>query len=138
VSLILLLESRHVDLLKEEARKTHPIEACAMLFGESTQKQVAVQKVIVAPNKLQSTTRFEIHPETVVKAITEAEQEGLDFLGLFHSHPAPATPSLIDHKFMKLWGDVVWVIYSSTNGALAAYQMKNGEVREVTIQIVRA
>ena len=135
--MILRLKVHHVDLLKEEARKVHPIEACAMLFGKSTQKEVIVQKVVAAPNKLHSTTRFEIHPETVVEAITEADKEGLDLIGLFHSHPAPATPSIIDHKFMKLWGDAVWVIYSSTNGDLAAYQMKNSEIREVTIRIVR-
>lgn len=109
-----------------------------MLFGESTQKEAIVKRVAVAPNKLQSPTSFEIHPETFVKAFNEAEHEGLDLIGLFHSHPAPAAPSSIDRKYMKLWGDVLWLILSSTNSDLAAYEMKNGKVREIPVEIVGA
>jgi len=109
-----------------------------MLFGESTQKEAVVKRVVVALNKLQSSTSFEIHPETFVKAFNEAEHEGLDLVGLFHSHPAPAAPSSIDREYMKLWGDVIWLILSSTSGDLAAYKMKNGKVREIAIDIVAA
>jgi proteasome lid subunit RPN8/RPN11 len=55
--LILRLKRQHVDLLKEEARRTHPIEACAMLFGKQTQKEAVVERVVAAPNKLKSTLR---------------------------------------------------------------------------------
>ena len=133
--MILRLQRQHVYLMKEETEKVHPIEACVMLFGKSTQKEVVVKRVVVASNKLQSTVRFEIDPETFVHAFTEADREGLDFIGLFHSHPAPAKPSLIDLKYMKLWGDALWLILSSTNGNLAAYQMRNGKVREITIKV---
>ncbi|UCD39990.1 MAG: M67 family metallopeptidase, partial [Candidatus Bathyarchaeota archaeon] len=115
--------------------KAHPIEACALLFGKLTQKGAVVKRVVVTSNKLQSTVRFEIDPETFVKAFTEAEKEGLDFIGLFHSHPAPATPSLIDLKYMKLWGDALWLILSSTKDSLAAYQIKNGKVRQITMKV---
>ena len=129
------MQRQHVNLLKKETEKVHPIEACAMLFGKLTQREAIVKKVVVASNKLQSTVRFEIDPETFVKAFTEADREGLDFIGLFHSHPAPAMPSLIDLKYMKLWGDAFWLILSSTKGNLAAYQMRNGKVREITIKV---
>ncbi len=135
ILVILRLKHQHVHLLREESRKAHPIEACAMLFGESTQKEALVKRVTAAPNKLQSPTSFEINPETFVKAFNEAEQEGLDLIGLFHSHPAPAAPSSIDLEYMKLWGDVFWLILSSTSGDLAAYEMKNGKVREIPIEI---
>jgi len=103
--LVLRLRSVHVRLLREEARKVQPIEACAMLFGESTQNKAVVKRVVITPNKLQSPTSFEIPPETFVKAFNEADHEGLDLIGLFHAHPAPAAPSLIDRKYMELWGD---------------------------------
>ena len=133
--MILRLKRQHANLLKEEARKVHPIEACAMLFGRLAQKEAVVERVVVVPNKLQSTVRFEIDPETFVNAFTEADKEGLDFIGLFHSHPAPAKPSLIDLKYMKLWGDALWLILSSTNGSLTAYQMRNGKVGEITVRV---
>ena len=133
--MILRLRRHHVDLLKQEAEKAHPVEACAMLFGKLSQNEAVVEKVELAPNELQSTVRFEIDPEKVAAAITEAEEEGLEFIGLFHSHPAPAAPSPIDLKYMKLWGDALWLILSSIDGNLAAYQLSDGTVKEVTIRM---
>ena len=133
--MILQLQRRHVDLLKQEAKKVHPIEACAMLFGKLSQNEAVVEKVEFAPNELRSTVRFEIDPVNVAAAFTEAEDEGLDFIGLFHSHPAPAAPSPIDLKYMKLWGDALWLILSSTDGNLAAYQLKDDKVKEATMRI---
>lgn len=133
--MILRLHRQHVDLLKQEAKKVHPVEACAMLFGKLSQNEAVVEKVEVAPNELQSTVRFEIDPVKVAAAFTDADEKGLDFIGLFHSHPAPAAPSAIDLKYMKLWGDALWLILSSTEGNLAAYQLSDGTVKEATIRI---
>jgi proteasome lid subunit RPN8/RPN11 len=133
--LILQFKHHHLDLLRQEARKVYPIEACAILFGKLSQTEASVEKVEVAPNKLRSNTRFEIDPMRVVAAFKKAEEEGLDFIGLFHSHPAPAVPSPVDLQFMKLWGDAFWLILSSTEGELAAYQIVNDKVTEATIRI---
>ena len=133
--LILRLQRHHVDLLKQEAKQVHPVEACALLFGKLSMNEAVVEKVEFAPNRLQSTVRFEVDPEKVAAAITEAEKEGLDFVGLFHSHPAPAAPSPIDLKYMKLWGDALWLILSSIDGNLSAYQLSDGKVKEATIRM---
>ena len=106
-----------------------------MLFGETTQEETVVKRVVMASNRLQSTVRFEIDPEKFASAFFEAEKEGLELVGLFHSHPAPVTPSSIDVECMKLWGDAIWLIFSSIDGNLAAYQMRNGKVREITIKV---
>ncbi|MDH5449650.1 MAG: M67 family metallopeptidase [Candidatus Bathyarchaeota archaeon] len=131
--MILRLTRHHLDLLREESQKTYPVEACAMLFGDLTSEGAVIRKVVVAPNKLLSSERFEIAPEMAVEATTKAEDEGLDFVGLFHSHPAPAIPSTIDLKFMKLWGDAIWLILSSTDDNFAAYRMRDSEPTEMTI-----
>jgi len=133
--MILQLEQRSVDLLKEEARRVHPIEACAILFGEITPQKAVVRKVVVTHNELHSAERFEINPETVVEAMEEAEKEGLEFLGLFHSHPAPPNPSTIDLRFMKLWGEAVWLILSSIDYSLAAFQLKGENLKEIPINL---
>ena len=130
----LRLRRHHIELFEEETRRVNPFEACGILFGKTSLGTATVEKIVIAPNTLRSTVRFEINPELVVKAIMEAEREGLDFIGLFHSHPAPAKPSLIDKKFMKLWGDTIWLILSSTERKFAAFQMQDGEVKEVTIE----
>jgi proteasome lid subunit RPN8/RPN11 len=133
--LILRIRRHHIDLLKQETKRIHPIEACAMLFGKMSQNEAVVEKVEFAPKKSQSLVRFEIGPEKVADVFTEAEEEGLDFIGLFHSHPAPADPSSIDLRYMKFWGNAISVILSSLNGKLAAYQLTDGSIEEATIQI---
>jgi proteasome lid subunit RPN8/RPN11 len=133
--LILKIKRQHVNLLKEEAEKVSPVEACALLFGRTTRKETVVKKVVVVPNRLKSTVCFKIDPEIFAKAFTKANKEGLDFIGFFHSHPAPTKPSPLDLKYMKLWGDATWLILSLTNGDLAAYQMINGKVKKVTIKV---
>ncbi len=111
----------------------YPVEACALLFGRVNSNEAYVSKVAIASNKLQSTSRFEINPEIVFKELNEADREELDFIGLFHSHPAPTRPSLIDQKGMKLWGNAIWLILSSTKGNLAAYKLMNDQVIEIPI-----
>ena len=132
--MILKLRRRQVYSLEKEARKIFPVEACALLFGETTQEEVVVKRVVVTSNRLQSTVRFEMDSEAFARAFFEAEKEGLELVGLFHSHPAPAAPSPVDVECMKLWGDAIWLIFSSIDGNLAAYQMKNDKIVEVTIK----
>jgi proteasome lid subunit RPN8/RPN11 len=122
-------------LLRQETEKVHPVEACAMLFGKVSQSEAEVKKVLITKNNLISTTRFEVDPARVATAVIEAEKEGYEFIGLFHSHPAPASPSSVDLKYMRLWSDIVWLILSSTTGKLAAYQLIDGNLKEVTIRI---
>ena len=106
-----------------------------MLFGKVSQSEAEVKKVLVAKNRLISATHFDIAPARVAAAVIEAEKEGYEFIGLFHSHPAPAAPSLVDLKYMRLWGDTLWLILSTIDGKLAAYQLIDGSVKEATIRI---
>jgi proteasome lid subunit RPN8/RPN11 len=134
ITTILRLNTQQLELLREEARRVHPVEACAILFGKTTPREVTVKRVVTVPNVLKSTTRFEIDPKTFFDAFMQAEKDGLQFIGLFHSHPAPAYPSGVDVKFMRLWGDAVWLILSSTYDSFAAFQMIGSKVGEVTVK----
>ncbi len=133
--MILRLQRLHVNLLNQEAEKVQPIEACALLFGKLFTDEAVVKKIEFAQNKLQSPLKFQIDPEKVAAAFTEAVKEGLEFIGVFHSHPAPAEPSHIDLDGMKLWRDALWLILSLTDGELAAYQLMDDSVEEATVQI---
>jgi len=133
--LFLSLQRSHVELLKQEAKRVFPVEACAILFGRLSKNEAVVEKVEIAQNRLRSSTRFEVDPSKVTRSIVEAEKEGFEFVGLFHSHPAPAVPSEIDRKFMLLWGDAVWLILSSTDNKLDAFQIVDEKIRQVAIRI---
>jgi len=122
-------------MLTNESRKTYPAEACALLFGRLIDEEAVVTRVVVVPNVLRSPVKFEADPQTVFNAFEQADREGLEFIGLFHSHPAPARPSMVDLKYMRLWGEAVWLILSSSDGNTAAFQMTNGDLREVALEV---
>ena len=133
--MILQLQSQHVVLLKKQTKRVHPAEACAMLFGDLSENLAVVKEVTIASNKLQSAVKFEIDPVEAVAAFAVADKKGLEFIGLFHSHPAPTLPSSVDLTYMRLWGDSIWLIHSSLDDGLAAYQLIDGKVKQATIKI---
>jgi len=132
---ILQLTSEQVRILRKEARDRYPVEACALLFGRFSEEKAFVTKIVIAPNTLESTTRFQIDPQLVFDSFECAEHEGLEFLGLFHSHPAPHNPSAMDICYMRLWGDAIWLILSLTDDSIAAFQMVKGKVRKIKVNI---
>ncbi len=133
--MILRLTNEQMRLLRDESRNTHPIEACALLFGRLIDGEAVVTKVVVTPNVLRSSVRFEADPQTVFNVFEQAEQEGLEFIGIFHSHPAPARPSAFDLQYMRLWGEAVWLILSSVDGDVAAFQMVKGDLQKVVLKV---
>ena len=131
--LILEIQQHHLDLLKRETKKVYPIEACAILFGKYSKNKITIQSIKFAPNRLQSTIKFEIDPTITVEAFSQAENEGLDFIGLFHSHPAPSFPSEIDLKFMKLWEGSLWLILSTTEDTFGAYTLEDSKLEKIPV-----
>ena len=133
--MILVLSKEQIQLLKAEAEKNFPVEACALLFGKLAGDKATVTKVVVARNILESSTRFEVDPMFVFSTFEQAEKEDLDFVGLFHSHPAPVTPSVIDLRYMKLWGSAIWLILSTFDGEIAAFQKMDDQPERVEIEV---
>jgi proteasome lid subunit RPN8/RPN11 len=133
----LIVTSGQLRLLREEARRVQPIEACGLLFGESSEAVAAVERVSLTPNAMESNLGFEIDPKVFYYAFTEAEQDGLEFLGFFHSHPTCAYPSSVDRKFMKLWADAIWLILSLTENKFGAFQMDDARVQALDLRVKR-
>jgi proteasome lid subunit RPN8/RPN11 len=131
----LQVTNRQLALLEQEARRVNPIEACGLLFGELSKESAIVKRVIVTPNVLKSSVSFEIETMVFHDSFTKAKQDGHEFLGFFHSHPASADPSSVDIRFMKLWGDAVWLILSSIEDKFAAFRMENGKVRALHLRV---
>jgi len=130
--MILRLTNQQLTLLKKEALKMYPVEACALLFGTLTIKEAVVEKIVITSNVSRSTVRFEIDSKAFYDAFTKTDKEGLEFLGFFHSHPA--NPSSVDLHFMQLWSDAVWLIFSSTDSKFGAFQMRNSKVYPLTLK----
>lgn len=133
--LVLRISRQQLKHLEKEARNIDPIEACALLFGTIEPREASVKKVVVTQNVLRSTIRFEIDTKAFFEAFTEADRDGMVFLGFFHSHPTEAKPSSVDLHFMRLWGDAIWLILSSGERRFAAFQMKNGKSQALILRV---
>ena len=78
---------------------------------------------------------FEMEPLKMVEAIDEAEERGLEVVGIFHSHlKCPPRPSGRDLRGMELW-PVVWLIVDE-KGDYGAYVLREGRVEKVSAKVV--
>jgi proteasome lid subunit RPN8/RPN11 len=133
--MIIRLTKKQIRLLIEEARKKNPIEACGILYGYINSKDARVRKIIMANNILESPTNFQINPEEFLKALLEAEKNSMQLVGFFHSHPTIPYPSITDVRSMKRWPENIWLIISSIDYSMEAYQNVNDKPRRIYIEI---
>jgi len=116
----------HVD-------RQSPLEACGLLAGKNDE----VEKVIPVRNQAQSPVRFVMEPYEQLEAFNWMDANGLDLLGIFHSHPAgPETASVTDIKEAAY--EVVHLIWSQNRGRWQArgFWIENGNATEVPLQIL--
>ena len=136
----ILLNQKQVDTLIQYSEKSGISESCAMLLGIHSEQQWNVKEVFLTRNShIDSETNFIIPPEELLQGYQLAEKKQLQLVGVFHSHPnSGASPSNTDKKFMKINGDVPWIIFSGINMDLRAFILEEGieDEREIKIKVV--
>ncbi len=86
-------------------KDAYPEEGCGALIGTENNIRL-IKKVIPIENKVEKlrTRRYVIDPEDIINVENKAEEEKLELLGFFHSHPdAPAEPSTFDLEHSWPW-----------------------------------
>jgi [CysO sulfur-carrier protein]-S-L-cysteine hydrolase len=111
-----------------------PLEACGLLAG----KNGCVEKVLPVRNQAQSAVRFVMDPYEQLQAFEWIDSQGLELIGIFHSHPAgPDTVSATDIKEAAY--EVVHLICSRTHGdrtwKMRGFWIEAGQVQEVDLLI---
>jgi proteasome lid subunit RPN8/RPN11 len=129
----LTLSQAHWREMLEHVDRQVPLEACGLLAG----KQNRVEKVLVVRNQAQSPVRFVMDPYEQLRAFDWIEANGLELLGIFHSHPAgPETASPTD--IAEAAYEVVHLIWSRNQSRwqVRGFWIENGRVNEVSLQIL--
>ena len=128
---LVLTESQR-QLLSRESTSNSPNETCALLFGKKENDKLIVRDVFLAENVEESPVNFTISNEQLILGYKEAEEKGLDVIGIFHSHPnSEPYPSATDKKFMEI-NPVAWVIFSDITKSFKAFMFES-KVIEITI-----
>ena len=126
----IILSQADKKTLSEYAEKEKPNESCALLFG----KDDHVSKIFLTRNIEESPVNFTISNEQLIKGYKMAEDENMEIVGIFHSHPnSEAYPSNTDKKFMNI-NPTVWVIYSGINKEFRAYMLLESEISEILVK----
>ena len=110
-----------------------PLEACGLLAGKNDR----VEKVFLVQNQAQSPVRFVMDPYEQLKAFDWIDSNGLDLLGIFHSHPTgPETVSVTD--IAEAAYEVVYIICSKLGEkwSLRGFWIENGQATEITLLLM--
>lgn len=129
----LYLEQNHWEVMRDHVAAAAPLEGCGLLGG----RDARVKVVIPMQNQAQSPVRFRLDPAEQLKAFEWLDSQGLELVGIFHSHPAgPETVSATD--IAEAAYAVVHIVWSRPRGEWQArgFWIESGEVRPVALQIV--
>ena len=96
--------------------QAYPNEGCGILLG----RDVRIEKIKPAENLVtdkNGRTHFKMDPRTIYKEETDAQKEGLEVLGFYHSHPDQrATLSKTDEEYMI--PDMLYIIVAVSLGTV--------------------
>jgi proteasome lid subunit RPN8/RPN11 len=94
---MIVLETEAQKIIVEDAVQAFPDECCGFVFGheDSNGRRIISQaRVVQNVKEGDKRRRFEISPQDYLDAEKYAEEQQLELLGIYHSHPNhPAVPS---------------------------------------------
>jgi desampylase len=118
------------------ARQTSEAECCGLLAGSGG----AISNSFPAKNvSSQPAKSYAIDPKEIVRRMREMRAAGLEFLGIYHSHPnGENVPSPRDIE-LAYYSEEAYFIVSPLPDApqpVRAFTIREGRVRELAIEIV--
>ena len=91
---MLTLSSTQRDAILATCIRALPNEGCGLLLGTA---HGVVKEVVPSTNVADSAKVYEIDPKVLLRAYRRADDEGIDVIGVFHSHThSEAYPSPTD------------------------------------------
>ena len=129
MGILLEVTSGAMTILREEAARAFPREACGLLFGQNVfGRGGRIERAVGTANVHADPLRhFEIDPAALIAAHRAARAGGPELVGYFHSHPrGPARPSAEDRA--QAGGDGrVWAIVAGGVGEGDVTFWRDGE-----------
>jgi proteasome lid subunit RPN8/RPN11 len=104
---MLKLDQRLLDEIDEHGVSSYPYEGCGLLLGSVENGVNTVSSLFPVANRWaveeEKRERFHINPEDMLAAELAAAEQGLDVIGIFHSHP--------DHPPIASPRDLAWAAW---------------------------
>ena len=126
---MLTLPREFVDEMIGHAREEAPNECCGIIAGQNGR----AEKLFRARNAEASPYRYSVDPQDLFRIHRECEQNGWEFLVIYHSHTASeAYPSGTDVR-LAFWPETFYVLVSLMNPddpVVRAFRIVDGAVTE--------
>jgi len=93
---MLVIEQNPLDEMFADALRSFPDECCGFFFGNEIGQERIITNILTVDNSKEGDKRrrFEIAPKDYLDAERFADENELQLLGVYHSHPNhPAVPS---------------------------------------------
>jgi proteasome lid subunit RPN8/RPN11 len=120
--------------LIEHSKDEFPNEACGILAGKDSR----VERVYRMENKDRSAGSFFMDPQEQLKVMKEIRASGLDFIGIYHSHPeTKAYPSAHDVE-LAFYPEVSYLIISledNNDPGMHSFRIIEGKITEEEVKI---
>jgi proteasome lid subunit RPN8/RPN11 len=106
---MICLPAAALDGIREHARTSYPLECCGALVGRAGDEHLATRAVVRAVpldnGWRDAPARRYLIPSATVRAVErDAEGDGLEVVGFYHSHPDhPPDPSAFDREHAWPW-----------------------------------
>jgi [CysO sulfur-carrier protein]-S-L-cysteine hydrolase len=130
-----LIHPKIIEEMLGHARSKPSLECCGLLAGSAG----VITRIFPASNALASATAYQIAPLESFRLFRQIREEGLDHLGLYHSHPASDNiPSPTDIA-QAYYPEQAYFIISLVGGIarpVRAFFIRDGCVEEAWIKTV--
>ena len=83
------IEQNAWQVMVDHAKASYPNECCGAMLGSVDGEQKKVRLAVALENAFTGSqnARYELKQEDLLKADAEARRQGMDLVGIFHSHP---------------------------------------------------
>jgi proteasome lid subunit RPN8/RPN11 len=130
---IIRVQAKILEQLLAEARREPQQECCGLLAG----KEGVISRLLPARNALASASAFEIAPQELFAMVRRIRADGLELLGIYHSHPrgenAPS-PRDIASAFYPAAAYFILSPRPETALPIRAFHIRDGRVSELTLR----
>ena len=113
-----ILTADQLQEIEAHGEGSYPNEGAGFMLGKIASGEVQITTLLTLDNQREEEAqhnRYELSPKDFMQAELQAAKQGLDLVGVFHSHPDhPAVPSEFDREYA--WPHFSYIISSIEGG----------------------
>jgi proteasome lid subunit RPN8/RPN11 len=125
----LIVADQHITAIRQHAEADYPHEACGLLGGQMDGERTVVRRLVPLPNERSDSARnrYLIDPDAFRRAQTALDDEEMEIVGVYHSHPDHvAEPSAFDreHAWPRL-SYVIVAVAAAHSGEIKSWRLSD-------------